>query len=418
MQQGDAGLEKVVVIGGGAAGMLAAGTAARRGLDVTVVEHAGRTCKKVLITGKGGCNVTNDCDVETMLRQVRANPKFLYSAASAFAPADTMALFESLGVPLKTERGRRVFPVSDRAADIAAALERYAGGCRVVLDEAESIAVSGGAVCGVRLRGGRVLPADGVILATGGLSYPGTGSTGDGYRMARELGHTVTPLSASLVALRAAGAAQAECRAMMGLSLRNVKLTLYKKDKPLFVEQGEMLFTHFGISGPLVLSASAYLRGESFDGVRASIDLKPALDEQTLYARIGRDFEKFANRDADNSLSALLPAVMVPVMTARWGVPPTKKVNQLTREERLRLTALIKDFTVPVAGRDEVARAVITAGGVSVKEVDPRTMASKLVKNLSFAGELLDLDAYTGGYNLQIAFCTGHAAGAHILETK
>lgn len=353
-----------------------------------------------------------------MLKNVRGNPKFLYSALNAFTPADTMALMEALGVPLKTERGRRVFPVSDRAADVADALARYARGCKVLFAEAAAVEAADGAAVGVRLADGRSLPADGVILATGGRSYPGTGSTGAGYRMAQALGHTVVPTTASLVALAVGGPARQECRAMMGLSLRNVRLTLLEGDKPLYAEQGEMLFTHFGISGPLVLSASAYLRGDAVRGVRAVIDLKPALDEPTLYARVNRDFEKFANRDAGNSLSGLLPAGMVPVMLARWGVPPGKKVNQVTREERRRLTGLLKGFELPISGKDAIERAVVTAGGVCVREVSPRTMESKLVKNLHFAGELLDVDAYTGGYNLQIAFSTGYAAGTHILEEK
>ena len=409
--------KRIVIVGGGAAGMLAAGTAARRGLQVTVVEHAGRTCKKILVTGKGRCNVTNDCEADEVLKNVRANPKFLFSAMRAFSPADTMALFESLGVPLKTERGRRVFPVSDRAADIADALARYAEGCRVLYAEAQRIETADGAVRGVRLADGRLLEADGVILATGGLSYPGTGSTGDGYRMAEELGHTIVPPTASLVALTVGGSAREECRAMMGLSLRNVRLTLFEGEKRLYTEQGEMLFTHFGISGPLVLSASAYLRGRG-GPARVEIDLKPALDEQTLYHRVGRDFEKLAGKAASNSLGGLLPSGMIPVMLARWGIDPDKRVNQITREERQKLVGLLKCFALPIAGKDDIRRAVVTAGGVSVRQVDPKTMESKLVRGLYFAGELLDLDAYTGGYNLQIAFATGHAAGSYILREK
>ena len=410
-------LKQVVVVGGGAAGMLAAGTAARRGLSVTVVEHADRTCKKILITGKGRCNVTNNCTPDEVLRNVRSNPKFLYSALEDFSPVDTMALMESLGVPLKTERGRRVFPVSDRAADIAAALQRYAGDCRIRFADAKRIETADGAVCGVRLSDGNLLAADGVILATGGLSYPGTGSTGDGYRMAKELGHTIVPPTASLVALTVGGTAREECRAMMGLSLRNVRLTLFEGDKRLYSEQGEMLFTHFGISGPLVLSASAYLRGRG-GAPRVEIDLKPALDAETLYHRIGRDFEKLAAKSAANSLTELLPSGMIPVLLARWGIDQTKRVNQITREERRALVGLLKAFVIPIAGKEDVSRAVVTAGGVSVRQVNPRTMESKLIQNLHFAGELLDLDAYTGGYNLQIAFATGHAAGRHILEDR
>ena len=410
-------LKRVVVVGGGAAGMLAAGTAAGRGLQVTVVEHSQRTCKKILVTGKGRCNVTNNCTPDEVLKNVRSNPKFLYSSMEAFSPADTMALMESLGVPLKTERGRRVFPVSDRAADIAAALQRYAGDCRVVFAQAKTVETAQGAVRGVRLADGQLLEAEGVILATGGLSYPGTGSTGDGYRMAQELGHTIVPTTASLVALTVGGSAREECRAMMGLSLRNVRLTLFEGDKRLYTEQGEMLFTHFGVSGPLVLSASAYLRGKG-GAAKIEIDLKPALDEETLYHRIGRDFEKLAGKSAANSLSGLLPSGMIPVMLARWGIDQSKRVNQITREERRALVGLLKHFVIPIAGKDDISRAVVTAGGVSVRQVNPRTMESKLVKNLHFAGELLDVDAYTGGYNLQIAFATGYAAGSYILEDR
>ena len=410
-------LKRVVVVGGGAAGMLAAGTAAGRGLQVTVVEHSQRTCKKILVTGKGRCNVTNNCTPDEVLKNVRSNPKFLYSSMEAFSPADTMALMESLGVPLKTERGRRVFPVSDRAADIAAALQRYAGDCRAVFAQAKTVETAQGAVRGVRLADGQLLEAEGVILATGGLSYPGTGSTGDGYRMAQELGHTIVPTTASLVALTVGGSAREECRAMMGLSLRNVRLTLFEGDKRLYTEQGEMLFTHFGVSGPLVLSASAYLRGKG-GAAKIEIDLKPALDEETLYHRIGRDFEKLAGKSAANSLSGLLPSGMIPVMLARWEIDQSKRVNQITREERRALVGLLKHFVIPIAGKDDISRAVVTAGGVSVRQVNPRTMESKLVKNLHFAGELLDVDAYTGGYNLQIAFATGYAAGSYILEDR
>lgn len=410
-------MKQVVVIGGGAAGMLAAGTMVRRGLQVTVIEHAGRTCKKILVTGKGRCNVTNNSDSETVQKNVLSNPKFLYSALRAFTPADTMALFEGLGVPLKTERGQRVFPVSDRAADIADALAKYAQGCHIVSGSAKQILTGkDGAVSGVLLEDGRQLAADAVLLATGGCSYPGTGSTGDGYRMAKQLGHTIVPPTASLVALTVPGKALEECRAMMGLSLRNVRLTLLQGGKQLFCEQGEMLFTHFGISGPLVLSASAFLRGVQAKPALAVIDLKPALDEKTLYQRITRDFEEFANKDAANSLGKLLPAKMVPVLLARWGVAHDKKVHQISREEKQKLVALLKGFEVPVAGKDAIERAVVTAGGVSVRQVDPKTMASKLVPGLYFAGEVLDVDAYTGGFNLQIAFASGYAAGTHIFD--
>ncbi|MEG0804534.1 MAG: aminoacetone oxidase family FAD-binding enzyme, partial [Pygmaiobacter sp.] len=377
-----------IVIGGGAAGLLAAGTAAQRGQTVTVLEHSTATCRKVLITGKGRCNLTNDCDAASVLKNVRSNPKFLFSCMNAFPPQSVKALFEELGVPLKTERGRRVFPASDRAADIADALAKYAQGCKIKFGEAVSIRTENGAVSGVVLSDGTVLPADCVLLATGGLSYPVTGSTGDGYRMAQELGHTIVPARASLVPLVEAGNT---CHKMAGLSLRNVKLSVFKKDKLLFAEQGEMLFTHFGVSGPLVLSASAFVEDEDIAEYLLSIDLKPALSEEVLYDRITRDFEKYSNREARNSIGDLLPASMIPVIAARWGVPEEKRTNQITREEKVHLVALLKGFELRLAGKDIVEHAVITAGGISVKEVNPKTMESKLVRNLYFAGEVLDV---------------------------
>ena len=405
-------MANIIVIGGGAAGLMAAGTAARAGHRVTVLEHNKKgTCRKVLITGKGRCNVTNDCDAPTVMKNTRSNPKFLFSALAAFPPAAVMELFEELGVPLKTERGRRVFPVSDKAMDIADALADWAGDCRLKFAKAAHIRTENGAVSGVELENGDILPCDGVILATGGLSYPATGSTGDGYRMAEELGHTIVEPRASLVPLVEDGT---ECRKMAGLSLRNVKLTVAKKNKKLFSDQGEMLFTHFGVSGPLVLSASAFVEDKDIADYDLSIDLKPALAEDVLYARLTRDFEKYSNRELRNSLGDLLPASMVPVMIRRWGLDPEKRCNQITREEKQALVRLLKEFKIRLAGKDIVEHAIITAGGISVRQVDPRTMASKLVKGLSFAGEVLDVDAYTGGYNLQIAFSTGRAAGAHI----
>lgn len=404
-------MAQIIIIGGGAAGLIAAGTAARNGHAVTVIEHSARTCRKVLITGKGRCNVTNDCDAATVMKNTRSNPKFLFSALGAFDPAAAMKLFESLGVRLKTERGRRVFPVSDKAMDIADALAKYAEDCRIVYADAAEIIAQDGRAAGVRLADGKTLAADAVIVATGGLSYPVTGSTGDGYRMAKAVGHTIIEPRASLVPLVTKGN---ECRKMAGLSLRNVKLSVLKKGKAVFAEQGEMLFTHYGVSGPLVLSASAFVEDADIDDYLLSIDLKPALNEETLYARITRDFEEFVNREARNALEKLLPASMIPVVAARWSVLPDKRVNQITKEEKMELVGLLKGFTLSLAGKDIVEHAVITAGGVSVKEVDPKTMQSKLLENLAFAGEVLDVDAYTGGYNLQIAFATGYAAGRYI----
>lgn len=407
-------MAQIIVIGGGAAGMMAAGAAAREGHSVTVVEHNRKgTCRKVLITGKGRCNLTNDCDAATVMKNTRKNPKFLYSALAAFPPSATMQRFEELGVRLKTERGRRVFPVSDKAADIAEALSRWAKGCRILFGQAESICTEAGSVCGVQLATGQTLAADGIILATGGLSYPVTGSTGDGYRMAAALGHEIIAPRASLVPLVIEGS---DCRKMAGLSLRNVKLTVTLKDKKLFSQQGEMLFTHFGVSGPLALSASAFVEDEQVDSYRLFIDLKPALDSQVLYARITRDLEKYANRQAQNCLEDLLPASMIPVMLERWKIDPEKRANQITREEKLRLAGLCKQFELRPLGKDIVEHAIITTGGISTRQVDPRTMQSKLIQNLAFAGEILDVDAYTGGYNLQIAFSTGQLAGAKICK--
>lgn len=404
-------MAELIIIGGGAAGLFAAGTAQGNGHAVTIVEHMEETGKKLLLTGKGRCNVTNHCDEETFLRHVRRNPRFLYSSLYALPPRDVMAFFEKRGVPLKTERGRRVFPQSDKAEDIRDALRGYAKAARLCYAQAAEIMTENGAACGVKLANGRQLRGDAVLLATGGLSYPATGSTGDGYRMAKRLGHTIIAPAPSLVPLTAA---DDTCRRMMGLSLKNVSLKLLENGKAVFQEQGELLFAHFGLSGPLVLSASAHMEDTSGRNYTAEIDWKPALDMQQLDKRLLRDFEAFSNREACNALEKLLPRKSIPVFLQRWGVDPQRKVNQLTREERERLAALIKAFPILIKGKEPVERAVITSGGVSVKEVDPKTMQSKLVPGLYFAGEILDVDAYTGGYNLQIAFCTAYAAASHV----
>ena len=400
-------MSHLIVVGAGAAGLTAAGQAARLGCRVTLLEHSGMPGKKILVTGKGRCNVTNDCDGQEFLRHVRTNPRFLYSAIAAFSPADTMAWVESLGVPLKTERGRRVFPVSDRAEDIRAALCRWAQGAQLVEADAYSLVLENGRAVGVQTRDGRRFLGDGVLVATGGMSYPSTGSTGDGYRLARQAGHGLVEPVPSLVSLVAEGG---DCRRMMGLALKNVSLTLEENGKPVFCEQGEMLFTHFGISGPLVLSASAWVRDLKKYRYRAVIDLKPALSAEQLYARIGRDFDLLAGKNAANCLQKLVPATMQPVLLERWGVDPELRVNQIDRAARLELVRLLKGFAVPIRERGDLQHAVITAGGVPVKEVNPRTMESKKTPGLYFAGEVLDLDAYTGGYNLQIAFATAMAA--------
>ena len=397
----------LAVVGGGAAGMMAAICAARAGAAVTLLEPNERLGKKVNITGKGRCNVTNDSNCEELLAHVPQNPRFLYSAFSRFDGRDAMAFFEALGVPLKVERGHRVFPVSDRSFDVTAALERELKRLRVKLvrDRAREISVENGCVSAVRGEKG-AYPARAIVLATGGVSYPATGSTGDGFAMAAALGHTVTPLRGSLVPLQADG-----CAELQGLSLRNVGLTVYENGKKIHTDFGELLFTHFGVSGPLVLSASAHMRQFGKKQYRLAIDLKPALDEKALDKRLLSDFEKYANSDFRNALGALLPQKLIGAFIDRSGIPPHQKVHDITRAQRETVRALLKRWTVVVAAPMPVESAIVTSGGVKVGEIDPRTMASKKVAGLYFAGEMIDVDAYTGGFNLQIAWATGKAAG-------
>ena len=403
----------LVVVGGGAAGMMAAVSAAERGARVTLLEPNERLGKKLNITGKGRCNVTNNADVQTLLANVPRNGKFLYSAFSRFDGRDAMAFFASIGVPLKTERGNRVFPVSDRAFDVSAALERRLKALRVrlVRDRAVELEIASGAVTGV-LGGGGTYPAGAVVLATRGVSYPATGSTGEGHRMAREAGHTVTDLQGSLVPLRDYGLG----RELQGLSLRNVGLAVFEDRKKIYTDFGEMLFTHFGVSGPLVLSASAHMRHFGKKTYRLEIDLKPALDEQALDKRLLRDFEKYANHDFCNALDDLLPQKLIPVAVERSGIPPHQKVHDVTREQRRGLVQVLKHFSVEIAGPCPVTDAIVTSGGVKISEIDPKTMESKIVKGLYFSGEIMDVDAYTGGFNLQIAWATGRAAGQAAAE--
>lgn len=403
----------LVVVGGGAAGMMAAVSAAERGARVTLLEPNERLGKKLNITGKGRCNVTNNADVQTLLTNVPRNGKFLYSAFSRFDGRDAMAFFVSIGVPLKTERGNRVFPVSDRAFDVSAALERRLKALKVSLvrDRAVELEITSGAVTGVRGERG-TYPAGAVVLATGGVSYPATGSTGEGHRMAREAGHTVTDLQGSLVPLRDYGLG----RELQGLSLRNVGLAVFEDRKKIYTDFGEMLFTHFGVSGPLVLSASAHMRHFGKKTYRLEIDLKPALDEQALDKRLLRDFEKYANHDFCNALDDLLPQKLIPVAVERSGIPPHQKVHDLTREQRRGLVQVLKHFSVEIAGPCPVTDAIVTSGGVKISEIDPKTMESKIVKGLYFSGEIMDVDAYTGGFNLQIAWATGRAAGQAAAE--
>ena len=409
--------KSIVVIGGGAAGLMAAITAARQGAQVTLLEPNERLGKKVNITGKGRCNVTNDCDRETLLANIPGNGRFLYSALTWFTPQDAMAFFRELGVPLKVERGNRVFPVSDSAFDITNALERELKRRRVrwARDRALHIETENGAVTAVQGEKD-TYPAQAVILATGGVSYPGTGSTGDGYRMAQELGHTVVPPRGSLVPLVCAGS---DCPDMQGLSLRNVELTVFNgKKKPVYRELGELLFTHFGVSGPLVLSASAHLRRWEGERYTLSIDMKPALDEKKLDARILRDIGDNPNRDMSNIAGGLVPHSMVPVLLRRAGLSGGEKANSLTKEQRQALVQTLKHFTLEITAPRPISEAIVTAGGVKVGEVAPNTMASKKVAGLYFAGEVLDVDAYTGGFNLQIAWATGYVAGLSAAESE
>lgn len=397
--------------------MMAAITAARRGAGVTLLEPNERLGKKLNITGKGRCNVTNDCDQETLMANIPGNGRFLYSALTRFTPQDAMAFFEALGVPLKVERGNRVFPVSDRSFDISGALERELRRLRVRIlrERAAEITAEDGRVTGVQTDR-QHHPADAVVLATGGVSYPGTGSTGDGYAMAAALGHTIVPPRGSLVPLESG---DADCAAMQGLSLRNVEGTVLNgKNKPVFREFGEMLFTHFGVSGPLMLSASAHLRRWDKEQYRLSIDLKPALDQQKLDSRILRDIGENPNRDMANILSGLVHRSMVPVLLRRLALPEGEKANSLTKEQRRALVQELKHFTVSLTGPRPVAEAIVTAGGVKVGDVVPGTMASKLAEGLYFAGEILDVDAYTGGFNLQIAWATGYLAGLSAAEQR
>ena len=398
----------VFVVGGGAAGMMAAITAAENGAQVTLLERNDRLGKKLYITGKGRCNVTNDCAPEDFFPNVPRNPRFLYSAIYAFPPREVMAWFEAHGCALKTERGNRVFPQSDKSASVIDALraELRRLGVRVLQERALDIVTQDGAVCGIETDGG-FHKTERVILATGGCSYPQTGSTGDGYRMLEKLGHTIVPPVGSLVPLVEKGY---DCKQMQGLALKNVALRLVnQKGKTVFEEFGELLFTHFGLSGPVVLSASAHMNEK--DAYTVLLDLKPALDEQKLDLRLLRDFEKFQNRDFENALVELLPRSMIPVIVRRSGIPAEEKVHSITREQRRALLELMKRFPVEIACKAPVEEAIVTSGGVKVSEIEPGTMQSKRVRGLYAAGELLDVDAYTGGFNLQIAWATGRAAG-------
>ena len=406
----------LAVIGGGPAGMMCAITAAECGLRVTLLEPNQKLGRKLRITGKGRCNITNNCDVREFMANIPGDGRFLYSAVNRFGMKEVMAFFEQRGLPLKTERGNRVFPVSDNANDVAGLLTRLSekSGICILHTPAKEILTSNGEVIGV-VTGEGQLGCRAAAVCTGGLSYPLTGSTGAGYRFAETLGHTVTPRRPSLVPLVSN---DPWCAEMQGFALKNVTLSAYEDDKLIFRELGEMLFTHFGVSGPLVLSASAKMRHIGEKHYRLEIDLKPGLDEKKLDARILRDFEKYANKEFKNALGELAGRTMIPVLVRLSGIPEDTKVNAITREQRQRLLRLFKAFPVAVDGARPIDEAIVTAGGVSTKEINPRTMESKLVRGLYFAGEVLDLDAYTGGFNLQIAWSTGYVAGISVLKDE
>lgn len=401
----------VVIVGGGAAGMFAAVTAASRGLRVLLLEKNDRLGKKLAITGKGRCNVTNACSAEEVIKNIPRNARFLFSSISAFPPERTMAFFEENGCQLKVERGNRVFPCSDRSADIISVLERqmHTLGVQRRQETVTALLTQEGRIAAVKTTSG-LISCKQVVLCTGGASYPLTGSTGDGYRFAQSLGHTVVPPVGSLVPL----SAEEDCAKMQGLSLRNTELKLLdRKGKTVFKDFGELLFTHFGISGPMALSASAHLKDD--ESYTVLLDLKPALDEGKLDARFLRDFEKYANRSMENALADLFPHSMIPVLLARAGIDPMQRANTLTKTQRRTLLEQTKRFSIRILGKRPVEEAIITRGGISTREIDPKTMQSKLIDGLFFAGEIIDCDAYTGGFNLQIAWSTAYAA-ANALE--
>ena len=402
-----------IVIGGGPAGMFAAITAAQKGSRVLLLEANNRLGKKLLITGKGRCNVTNHCSSDEVLRNIPRNGRFLYSSMDAYPPERIMQFFEERGCALKTERGNRVFPVTDKSSSVLDCLkeELRRTGVSVKTARVRDILVDEGVVSGV-VAESETIRSKWVILATGGVSYPATGSTGDGYRMAQTLGHTIISPEGSLVPLETMGT---DCQDMQGLSLRNVAVKLVNgKGKVLFKDFGELLFTHFGVSGPTVLSASAHLKGE---GCKLLIDLKPALDEAKLNDRILRDLDQYRNRTMENALTDLLPRSMIPVVLRKVQIPVELQANSLKKEQRRALVELLKAFPVEITGKRPVAEAIITSGGVKTAEIDPKTMESKKISGLYFAGEIIDCDAYTGGFNLQIAWATAFAAGQAVKNT-
>lgn len=407
-------MRKIIIIGGGAAGLIASATAAGRGEDVTVIEKNSRPARKVMITGKGRCNVTNACfDLDDLINSVVTNKRFMYSAFSSFMPYDTIALIEEMGVPTKIERGNRVFPESDKAVDIVDALVKNAkqNGVKFVEGTVTSFNTENNVIKSVNLDDGTVVDGDAFAICTGGLSYQSTGSTGDGYRLAESVGHSITDIEPALISLVASNGFVPK---LQGLSLRNISIKLLDGEKEIYSDFGEMLFTHYGVSGPVILSASSHMTHPKEHNYKIVIDLKPALDEQTLDKRIQRDFAENTNKDFINSLSKLLPNKLIPVIVKLSGIEPSEKVNQITKVQRQNLVSLLKNFTVNISDFRPINEAIITSGGVDVKEINPKTMGSKIVDNLYFAGEVIDVDAYTGGFNLQVAFSTGYLCGMNI----
>ena len=406
-------MSNVVVIGAGPAGMMAAITAAKNGNNVVVVEKNGTPGKKLLITGKGRCNLTNSCDINGFIANTPVNGRFLYSALKNFSNTDLMEFFENRGVKLKEERGGRIFPVSDKSSDILNALvaSMKSQNVKIVQGRVSGIVTDNGEVVGVRLDNNTLLKCESAVIATGGKSYPLTGSTGDGYALASSLGHEIVTPKPSLVPLETV---EKNVLSLQGLSLRNIGLKVFdgKTGKLLYDDFGELLFTHFGVSGPVILSASAFVR--NITGARLEIDLKPALSEEKLEERIKRDFEMYSNKNFVNALVDLLPSKMIPVIADYCGIEHEKKINQITREDRRHLTEALKHFALTVKCPRPITEAIITSGGVNTKQINPSTMESKLVKGLFFAGEVIDVDAYTGGFNLQIAFSTGYTAGMNV----
>lgn len=400
---------KVIVVGGGPAGMLAAYSAKKNGNDVILIEKMDRLGKKLAITGKGRCNITSSLPtMQQFIENIPGNGRFLYSAFQNFTSQDILKLID---IPTKNERGNRVFPVSDRATDVVQALERKIDGVQIIKNtKVEKILVNEGRACGVKTDK-ETIYSDAVILATGGFSYPVTGSTGDGHKMAEELGHTITDIKPSLVAMTAKQESLYVCQELQGLTLKNVVIDVFENNKKVYNDFGEMLFTHFGVSGPIILSASAHLVRTKMRDAKIVIDMKPALSEEKLNERILRDFDKYKNKELKNSLNDLLPQKMIPVIIELSGISPEKKVNEITKQERYKIIGNIKKLTVEIEDFRPIKEAIVTAGGVSIKNINPKTMESKLIKGLYFAGELIDVDAYTGGFNLQIAYSTGYTAG-------